>query len=132
MKESYTLAELAKRSGTPPRTIRFYIARGILAGPSQAGRNAEYGQEHLERLGAISKLKKDGLMLADIAHRLSPSVAREDIPSSAVCHSYAVSDDVTVLVRADVPPWRMQRIRRTLAALAAQLRKETGDEDGQS
>lgn len=132
MKETCSLAELANRSGTPPRTIRFYIARGILAGPLQAGRNAGYGEEHLARLLAISQWKREGRTLADIALALSPDAAREVLPAPALCHNYALSDDVSVIVRADVPPWRMNRIRKTLAALAAQLRKETEDENGRS
>jgi DNA-binding transcriptional MerR regulator len=132
MKESYTLAELAQTSGTAPRTIRFYIARGILAGPTEAGRNAAYGRGHLERLEAIRKLKGQGLTLSEIAHRLCPDTARGELPLPAACHSYALSDDVTVLVRADVPPWRMNRIRRRLAELSALLRKESDDASDES
>ena len=45
-----SLAELAEQSGVPGRTIRFYIARSLLPGPSQAGRGASYGQEHIRQL----------------------------------------------------------------------------------
>jgi DNA-binding transcriptional MerR regulator len=128
MKQAHTLAELARKSGTPPRTIRFYIARGILQGPSQAGRNAAYGPAHVERLGTIARLKREGLTLTDIAVRLTPGSTPEEIRAPATCHSYALTDDVTVLVRADVPPWRMNRIRKALAGLAAQLGKEPADE----
>lgn len=132
MKTSYRLDELARASGTPPRTIRFYIARGILAGPPQAGRNAVYGRAHLERLKEIARLKQKGLTLAEIARALSPGVGHRDIPPPATCHSYALSDDVTVLVRTDVSPWRMNSIRRALAEWAAELRKETEHENGKS
>ena len=47
------LAELAEKAGLPGRTIRFYIARGLLPGPLKAGRGAAYGQEHLDRLREI-------------------------------------------------------------------------------
>ena len=33
MSNSRTLAELSEESGIPARTIRFYIARGLLDGP---------------------------------------------------------------------------------------------------
>ncbi len=128
MKRSYRLAELAKVSGTPPRTIRFYIARGLLAGPSQVGRNTAYGQEHVERLEAIARLKKEGMTLVDIAHALSPGAVEQEVPVPVACHSYALSEDVTVLVRGDLPPWRMNRIRKLLAGLTAQLRKDPDDE----
>lgn len=40
------LAELAQKAGLPGRTIRFYIARGLLPGPLKAGRGATYGPEN--------------------------------------------------------------------------------------
>ena len=56
-----SLAELAERSGTPGRTIRFYIARGLLAGPFKAGRGASYGEAHLARLAEIREWQEKGL-----------------------------------------------------------------------
>jgi len=132
MRESFKLAELAQVSGTAPRTIRFYIARGILPGPSQVGRNAVYGAAHIKRLDQIAALKKRGLTLAEIARALNPGVVREGLPVPSVCASYALSDDVTVVVRSDVPPWRMNRIRRMLSEFSVQLKKETDDENSES
>ena len=131
-KKACKLAELARVSGTPPRTIRFYIARGMLPGPSQVGRNALYGMKHVERLRQISRLKKKGLTLAEIAHKLSSSTADEGLPMASPCASYTLSEDVTVLVRTDLPPWRMNRIRRMLSEFSEQLRKESDDENDQS
>jgi hypothetical protein len=50
-----TLAELAEDSGVPARTIRYYIARGVLPRPVVAGRGALYAKKHLERLGRIAR-----------------------------------------------------------------------------
>ena len=94
-----------------------------------AGRHAQYGPEHLERLAEVARLKKEGLTLAEIARGMNPDADGGGIPAAAVCHNYTVAEDVSVLVRTDVPPWRMNRIRRALAALAAQLRKDLTDED---
>ena len=66
-KSSYTLQELSKASGVSPRTIRFYIARNVLAAPVQAGRHASYDAGHLERLEEIKRLKDQGQTLAEIA-----------------------------------------------------------------
>ena len=50
-----TLAGLAERSGLPARTIRFYIARGLINAPAKSGRIAEYTAEHVVRLERIKR-----------------------------------------------------------------------------
>jgi DNA-binding transcriptional MerR regulator len=132
MKEAFKLADLADAAGIEKRTLRFYIARGLLPGPSEAGRNAVYGQEHLDRLAEISRLKKKGLTLTEIGRELYPSPAHERIPTPTAWQNYALSADVTVQVRTDVAPWRMRMIRSALAELTAVLRKESSDEHGKS
>ena len=59
--------ELADRSGVPERTIRFYIARGALDGPTGAGRAAAYGHAHLERLAEIQRRQDRGETIAEIS-----------------------------------------------------------------
>lgn len=54
---SYTLQELAEASGVEARTIRSYIERDLLPGPSSLGRSASYGRDHLDRLVVIRKLR---------------------------------------------------------------------------
>ena len=51
----------------PARTIRFYIARGLLDGPVKAGRGAVYTADHLARLERIKEMQAEGRMLAEIA-----------------------------------------------------------------
>jgi len=51
---SFTLVELAEASGVPARTVRFYIAKGLLPPPLVGGRAACYGEEHLKELGRMS------------------------------------------------------------------------------
>src|SRR5437016_1302585 len=63
MKAEWTLSELAEETGLPARTIRYYIARGLLAGPEVAGRGAVYGSHHLARLREIQSLQREGRML---------------------------------------------------------------------
>jgi DNA-binding transcriptional MerR regulator len=76
-----TLAELADASGIPPRTVRFYIARGLLEGPEVAGRGATYGPGHLERLQKIRRLQQRGLTLAAIARELEGTKAAVALPN---------------------------------------------------
>src|SRR6516162_8313194 len=107
-----TLAELSEASGIPARTIRFYIARGLLEGPVKAGRGAVYTEEHLARLQKIKKLQDEGRMLAEIALDLDGGPAPPEMTvTPAPWWQHVIQDDVMVWVRGDVSPWRMKQIR---------------------
>ncbi|MGO8951191.1 MAG: MerR family transcriptional regulator [Ktedonobacterales bacterium] len=61
-----TIDELAARAGVPIRTVRFYIAEGLLPGASTRGKGASYTREHLERLQLIRLLVARHLPLAEV------------------------------------------------------------------
>jgi DNA-binding transcriptional MerR regulator len=131
MDQSKTLAELSDASGIPARTIRFYIARGLLDGPVKAGRGAVYTADHLARLEKIKGLQGEGRMLAEIAHDLADG-ANDGPPADSAAPPLAwwqhrIADDVMVWVRGDVSPWRMKQIRSAVDELASRLREP---EDG--
>ncbi|MCW5982489.1 MAG: MerR family transcriptional regulator [Bryobacteraceae bacterium] len=129
MKEHMTLAELAEASGAPARTIRYYIARGLLRGPVKGGRDAAYTVEHLERLDRIRALQSEGRTLAEIAGALNGGQQKPAAAPATAWWQHAVADDVTVWVRADASPWRLKRIRAAVDELARRLRP-VDDEQG--
>ena len=53
-----SIAELAERVGLTRRTIRFYVAEGLLPPPGGRGQRRVYSSEHLIRLRAIQRLKE--------------------------------------------------------------------------
>jgi DNA-binding transcriptional MerR regulator len=132
MNNSRTLAQLSEQSGIPARTIRFYIARGLLDGPVKSGRGAVYTAEHLARLEKIRQLQADGRMLAEIAHDLSggPPTYTAVAPSSWWQH--VIQEDVMVWVRGDVSPWRMKQIRRAVDDFASRLREPESNKTGRN
>ena len=67
---SFSLADLCDLAGVTPRTVRFYIAQGLLRPPSGAGPAARYEDGHLYRLRLIRRLQKEHLPLAEIRMRL--------------------------------------------------------------
>lgn len=67
----YSLTELADLAGVTPRTVRYYVASGLLPGVGQTGPGAKYGDDHLGRLRLIRRLQRDHLPLADIRRRLA-------------------------------------------------------------
>ncbi len=123
MNTERTLSELAEASGVPARTIRFYIARGLVPAPLAAGRAAAYGREHLDRLEEIKRLQTRGLTLAEIALKLGGGRCAP-APEAAAWWHYAVAGDVQVAVRADASPWRLKRIRKALEMFAAEIGQE--------
>ena len=125
-----TLAELAADSGVPARTIRYYIARGVLPPPLAGGRGALYGEEHLERLGRIQKLQARGLTLAQIAWKLGEEGPERALVEPTAWWNYPIADDVIVLVQSEMRPWRLKQVRSLISQMAAQLRVAEKEEDG--
>jgi DNA-binding transcriptional MerR regulator len=121
MSDAKTLAELSEESGIPARTIRFYIARGLLDGPVKAGRGAVYTTQHLARIEKIKSLQSEGRMLAEIIHLLNQGEPAETGPPPAAWWQHVIHDDVMVWVRGDVSPWRMRQIRAAIDDLSGRL-----------
>lgn len=63
--------ELAVAAGVPVRTVRYYLARGVLPAPEFRGPNTVYGPEYLARLRAIQRLQADYLPLDAIAEAVA-------------------------------------------------------------
>ena len=67
----YGLADIARIAGVTPRTVRYYIAQGLISGANEAGPAAWYDEHHLGRLRVIRELQRQHLPLAEIRARLS-------------------------------------------------------------
>jgi DNA-binding transcriptional MerR regulator len=65
-----SVEELAERTGVTVRTIRWYQSEGLLPPPGRSGREARYGQAHVERLDRIAELQARGLRLQAVAEVL--------------------------------------------------------------
>lgn len=65
-----SLRELEERSHVPGRTIRYYIAEGMLPGAVARGKGAAYGEEHLLRLQMIRRLAEQHVPIREIKQRL--------------------------------------------------------------
>ena len=78
-----TLAELADAAGVTPRTVRYYIAQGLLPPPVGTGGGADYTEAHLAHLKAIKALQNQHLPLAEIRGRLSGEGAAAPVPTAS-------------------------------------------------
>lgn len=79
--ERLSIETLASLAGVTARTIRFYIAEGVLERPVGEKRGAHYLQRHLEQLLLIRRWSEAGLSLERI--RELAQGAPEDPPRRA-------------------------------------------------
>jgi DNA-binding transcriptional MerR regulator len=77
MPSDYSLTELAKLAGVSARTVRYYIAQGLLPSPVQQGPNTRYSDAHLDRLRLIKRLQNAHLPLAEIRRQLGALPAEQ-------------------------------------------------------
>ena len=64
-------------------------------------------------------------MLAQIAQVSDDFELSEPVAS----WQYSLAEGVTATVRADLPPWRLRRIKQALARVAAELEERETDDD---
>ncbi|UBU17521.1 MerR family transcriptional regulator [Nonomuraea gerenzanensis] len=69
--ESLGIGELARLTGAPVRTIRFYCDEGLITSVRSTGNHRRFGHEAVERLVLVRRLRALGLGLTAIAHVLS-------------------------------------------------------------
>jgi DNA-binding transcriptional MerR regulator len=73
----YSIADLARLTGVNVRTIRYYLAQGLLPGSGESGPGAHYGEGHLDRLRLTRQLQEQHQPLAEIRRRLAEMTDEE-------------------------------------------------------
>lgn len=90
----YTISDLERETGVSSRTIRYYIAEGLLQPAYGRGPSATYDSDHMLRLRMIQQLKDTRLPLTAIKERLDE----------------LTPDDIAVMLRVQLEPtaeaWR--------------------------
>lgn len=69
--QRFSIEELAEQVDLPVRTIRYYIAEGLVPGPGARGKAAAYGEEHLLRLRLVKRLSRQHIPLSEMQQFLS-------------------------------------------------------------
>jgi DNA-binding transcriptional MerR regulator len=130
--ERYSIDELSTLAGVTPRTVRYYIAQGLLDRPEGEKRGAHYLRRHLEQLLLIRRWTDAGLSLERV--RDLQAGAPEDPPrrpaspgSVEVWSRVTVADGLEVHLepgRAGLTPEQVRAFIRGVAALYRQTRSE--------
>ena len=81
------IAEVAKRSGVPASTLRFYEEKGLIRSVGRQGLRRVFGPDVLERLALIALGRSAGFSLDEIAGMYAPDgrprIDRERLASKA-------------------------------------------------
>jgi DNA-binding transcriptional MerR regulator len=123
--------ELARRADVSVDTIRFYQKRQLLPPPRRAGRIAWYGADHVERLGRIKELQREGFSLAVIRRLVAGELDAADAPlAAAVAGAQAGGTDLLSLddlaARVGVPVPILEAVAREGLIVAQQRGGESG------
>jgi DNA-binding transcriptional MerR regulator len=97
--DRYSLTELADLAGVTPRTVRYYLAQGLLPAVGQTGPGSKYGEAHLARLRLIRRLQAEHLPLAEIRRRLEGLTGSEILTLAAAPAPAAPADSALDYVR---------------------------------
>lgn len=132
----YSIDELSTLAGLTPRTVRYYIAEGLLERPVGEKRGAHYLPSHLERLLLIRRWSDAGLSLERMRELLDG--AAEDPPPRAVrAGSVEVWSRVTLADglelqiepgRAGLSPEQLRALVREVTAAYRRVRGSGKDE----
>ena len=93
---TYSADELAALSGTPRRTIRYYIQLGLVSRPEGETRAAFYTWQHLNQLLRIRELTEQGISLDRIGQRLKSQDTVAEIASPVVPGTMSVRSHLQI------------------------------------
>lgn len=131
----YTMADLERASGITARTIRYYIANGLLQPAYGRGPTATYDTDHLLRLQYIQRLKDERLPLKEIQERLS-ALTPEDIavalkvqtePAAETWRHVRLHPDLAIQIRDRAPGARAVTLDRAFDLIVEYARSVLDD-----
>ncbi len=145
----YSISQVVELAGISRRTLRYYVAQGVLMPPVGHGRKAHYTVEHIERVRKVRELQEGGLTLSQIRNAFEQAERLEQDPDHSVMTDHPIekaasvfgagsshgwnhlpaSGELLVLVRADLPVERAEIIKQAVATMMASLEGENTNDD---
>lgn len=135
----FSLEELCSLTDTSPRTVRFYIQKGLVARPEGEKRGAYYTPDHLEQLLFIRRWQQEGLPLERIGELMRAEREAPDLPAAPrkagtveVWSRLFIDEGVELHFEPSSAGLGPEQVRRLLEAVTAAYRqiRKGGSEDG--
>jgi DNA-binding transcriptional MerR regulator len=119
------ISELSRRSGVARETIHFYLREGLLPKPKKGGQTiAFYGEEHVERLALIRRMREKYLPLSVIRRLLDAPMAADERDVDALAE---VLDIIPTAPAGGRPPSDEARREAQARSLLGPVRVATDD-----
>jgi DNA-binding transcriptional MerR regulator len=128
--ERYSIDKLAVLAGVTARTIRYYIAQGLIDKPEGEKRGAHYLRRHLEQLLLIRRWTDAGLSLERVRELVAgapedPPVRAAQPGSVEVWSRLTLADGLELNIepgRAGLTPEQLRALAREVTALYRSVR----------
>jgi len=133
--ERFSIDELSTLAGVTPRTVRYYIAEGLIDRPAGEKRGAHYLRRHLEQLLLIRRWTDAGLSLERVRELIAgapedPAPQRAAAGSVEVWSRVTLADGLEVHIepgRASLTPEQVRSLVRGITAAYRQVRHSGTD-----
>lgn len=132
----FSLDELATLAGVTPRTVRYYIAEGLLDRPEGEKRGAHYVERHLEQLLRVRRWSEAGLSLERI-RELRRGASEDPPPRTVAPGTVEVWSRVTLAdgLELQIEPGRAgltpEQVRALVREVQTAFRRMRGSGDGE-
>jgi DNA-binding transcriptional MerR regulator len=122
-----SIGELARAAGVSVRTIRYYIAEGLLPPAEESGPKAAYGRAHLDRLRAIDAMKRAYLPLKEIRRQLAgmDEAAIRELAERAHGADVEEAFEIAPMMAPPEPERRPRAVHEDAVSYIASLRRST-------
>jgi len=101
---TYTWTTLAAAAGVSPRSVRYYTERGVLPAPKFRGPATTYGRDHLVRLRAAVRLRRDERLPLDAIRVRLAGLSQEALEALAGLAPVAPPTVATHVATPAAPP----------------------------
>ena len=134
--ERFSIDELSALAGVTPRTVRYYIAEGLVDRPEGEKRGSHYLRRHLEQLLVIRRWTDAGLSLERVRELMAgapedPAPRRVAPGAVEVWSRVTMADGLEVHIepgRAGLTPEQVRALVRGITALYRQVRSPDASE----
>ncbi len=95
------ISEVAKTTGIPVSTIRFYEKRGVIPKPARNGQDRSFSEKDISTLQFVRDAQSVGLLLSDISNLVQGSWETAELQELVTKHRQDIQKQIETLQRID-------------------------------